>query len=78
MTALTQFLGWCLVFNSALLAAAVLAMTLARTPIMRIHQSMFAMSEQELMQQYFAYLGHYKLLVTVFNLVPFVALKVMA
>jgi len=47
-----------------------------RRMMVRVHGSMFAMDEQALSKAYFGYLAHYKLLVLVFNLVPYIALKI--
>jgi hypothetical protein len=71
------FFGWATLINMALLLIAVLAITFLRCPIAKIHSRLFGMSEAELAPLYFQYLANYKLLVIIFNLVPYVALKIM-
>ena len=39
---------------------------------------MFKLSEEEVKSAYFTYLGHFKIAVIVFSLVPYLALKLMA
>jgi hypothetical protein len=71
------FFGWATVINVILLLIAVLAITFLRRPIAKIHGKLFGMSEAELAPLYFQYLANFKLLVIIFNLVPYIALKIM-
>ncbi|TNF33892.1 MAG: hypothetical protein EP312_08000 [Gammaproteobacteria bacterium] len=74
---LTTLLGWCLILNAGLLAVSTLALTAARPWIVQLHSRISGLNEAELLRAYFQYLGHYKILVLVFNLAPYVALKLM-
>lgn len=74
---LTTFLGWASVINIGVLLFTTLAILAIRKPITRIHAKLFGLDESTLANAYFRYLVHYKILVLVFNLAPYFALKVM-
>ena len=44
--------------------------------IMLIHQKMLGMSETDLSKVYFQYMAQYKIFIFIFNLVPYLALRV--
>ncbi|ANJ66574.1 hypothetical protein A9404_03530 [Halothiobacillus diazotrophicus] len=77
MTELTTFLGWCTLINTVLLFVAFLMLSLARKRIMTIHARIFQVPEEALPGIYLGFLGKYKLLIVVFNLVPYLALRLM-
>lgn len=75
--ALTEFFGWCLVINSALIFITFVAsLLLKNSVVMKIQSRLFSLSESELTPLYFQYIAQYKLLVLVFNFTPYVALKI--
>ncbi|MDF1741896.1 MAG: hypothetical protein P1U86_22235 [Verrucomicrobiales bacterium] len=74
---LTSFLGWCLVLNIGLLMFSTIMITLCKTWITRIHAKLFQYNGDALGIEYFRYLANYKVLVIVFNLIPWIALKLM-
>lgn len=74
----TSFLGWCSVLNVALLAYSAVMLTLFNAMVKRLHQKLFGLSDESLDMIYFKFLGQYKLLILVFNLIPYCALKIMA
>ena len=74
--ALTEFLGWCSVLNLGLLALTALAIVVASAPIQRLHAAMFSVPEAELPRMYFGYIAQYKIAIFVFNLVPYLALRI--
>jgi len=47
-----------------------------RGSIGSIHASMFKLEQEDLSKAYFRYLANYKILVIVFNLVPYLALRI--
>ncbi len=51
---------------------------LAGAPIKRLHAAMFNLSEEDVSRAYFRYFAHYKLLIVVFNLAPYIALRIVA
>jgi len=76
--ALTTFLGWSTVINFAILMITALLLIFMRGSISKIHTRMYGLSEKDLMRAYFQYLAQYKIAVIVFNMVPYIALKIMA
>jgi len=78
LSSLTTFLGWCSVVNIGLLLLSVVCVTLIKGPVMNIHSKIFGIDKDELPFMYFEYLGQYKILIIVFNIVPYIALKIMS
>jgi len=77
MVMLVEFLGWMLVINIAMLMLSVLMICALKNRITKIHQFLFDIPAEELRKVYLQFLGHYKLMIVVFNLVPYLALKLM-
>ena len=77
ITELTEFLGWILVINIAVLLVASFMLTAMRGMIVQIHRKMLGLSEDDLLRAYTQYLAQYKIAVFVFNLAPYLALKLM-
>jgi len=75
---LTTFLGWCTVINFGLLLFTTVMLFLFRDFVAGIHGKMMAMPREELNPAYFSYLANFKILIIVFNLAPYVALKVIS
>ncbi len=74
---LTEFLGWILVINIAVLLIASFMLTAMRGMLLQIHGKMLGLSEDDLLRAYTQYLAQYKIAVFVFNLAPYLALKLM-
>ncbi|MCP3969614.1 MAG: hypothetical protein GY717_04720 [Rhodobacteraceae bacterium] len=74
---LTVFLAWCTAINVALLLLATIALILMRDLTSRVHGALFGLPHLVLAEQYFQYLAQYKILIIVFNLAPYVALRLM-
>ncbi len=74
---LTNFLGWCTAINLGILIFSTLMLILTRTFAANLHSKMFQLDPATLPKMYFEYLGRYKLLIIVFNLVPYLALRIM-
>ena len=68
-------LGWCTAINIVLLGLTTLALILMKDFTARVHSALFGLNRMVLAEQYFQYLAQYKILVVVFNLVPYVALR---
>ncbi len=73
----TSLLGWCSLLNLSLLAISALLLMLFERPVKAIHQRMFGLDDRQLTLSYFSYLANYKILVLVFNLMPYIALNLM-
>jgi hypothetical protein len=46
--------------------------------ITKIHSSLFGLDEKDLGRAYFQYLAQYKIAIIVFNIAPYLALKIMS
>ncbi len=75
---LTAFLGWCTLINVGLLIFSTLMISLGAKKFSELHAQMFGLEAADLPLAYFKYLGHYKIAILVFNLVPYLALKIIA
>lgn len=73
----TAFFGWCAVINSAALTLMTLAMYLGKRWIPGIHAKLFTLPEVSVKAEHFAFLANYKLLILAFNIVPYIALKLL-
>lgn len=73
---ITSFLGWCSLINIGFLIFTTLIIKVAVDPIARIHSNMFSVPESELPMLYLQYLSAYKIAIIVFNLVPYLALRI--
>ena len=75
ITTLTHFLGWCLGINIGLYLVSVIMVCFFKQLSMGLHKKLFNVSDDFLTQSYFNYLARYKLLIIVFNLVPYMVLR---
>jgi hypothetical protein len=78
METLRAFLGWCTAINMGLLILASIFLVLMRGSISTIHTKMFGLSEADVSREYFQYLAQYKIAIIVLNLVPYIALRILA
>jgi hypothetical protein len=74
---ITEFLGWCSVVNIAMLFLSFIMLTVMRGWVIRIHAKMSGVTEAELPMVYLQFLGNYKLFILMFNLVPYIALRIL-
>lgn len=72
------FLGWCSVINLCLLTLSFISMVMMRTFIVKLHHKLLGIPEQQLAGYYFHLLGSYKLLIIVFNIVPYFVLRLIS
>lgn len=77
LNGLTSFFGWCSLINLALLTLTTLLLLLFKGPIAELHGRLFGLDSRTLPSAYFIFLGNYKLAILVFNLTPYLALKLM-
>ncbi len=73
----TAFFGWCSVINIGFLWFTALMLIFAGDWAKGIHSRMFKVKKEDLGNMYFNYLAYMKLLIIVFNVVPWLALKIM-
>ena len=74
---LKTFFFWMTVINFLILLISTFGVIMLTQEIKVLHSKMFHVSPDELSQFYLEYLAWYKLLWMIFNLVPYIALRVM-
>lgn len=72
---LTTFLGWCSLINLSLLILATISLVVFKDLVTRVHSKLFGLEDENLHREYFRYLANFKILVLVFNLVPYLVLR---
>ncbi len=78
LATLTEFLGWCTALNLGVLVVAAIFASLMRGTMVNVHGKLFGLGKEDLSRQYFQYLAQYKIAIFVLNLIPYIALKIMA
>jgi hypothetical protein len=73
---LKTFFFWMTVINFLILVISTCGVVALTQEIKSIHSNMFHVSSDELSLIYFEYLAWYKLLWMIFNLVPYISLRV--
>ena len=73
---LTAFFMWCTILNFALLVFSSLICVCAGDWVYRIHSKWFSISRETFNVAIYSFIGLYKILVFVFNLIPYVALLI--
>lgn len=69
-------LGWCTLINFALLVWWLLFVVFAHEWTYRAHARWFKISEEKFDSIHYSLMGAFKLIVIVFNLVPYLALRI--
>ena len=75
-TFLTSLFGWCSVLNIGFLVFATLFLVFFSGYTKSTHSKLFNVPENELDVIYFKYLAYYKIGILLFNLTPYIALKI--
>jgi hypothetical protein len=78
LSQLRDFFFWCVVINFGLYLLTVMSLFTFKGLVVAMHRTLFGMDEAEVNRAMHAYLGAHKLLTTVFALVPWLALVIMA
>jgi hypothetical protein len=71
----TQLLGYCTLINITLLLFTTIACSVLNEQISTLHGKMFNLEPADARSAYFNYLANYKLAILLFNLAPYLALK---
>ncbi|EEF80999.1 DUF6868 family protein [Methylophaga thiooxydans] len=74
LDALTTLFAWMTVINIGLLLFSTLMLTVFKSFVIRIHHRLTGLEANKLEPAYFHYLALYKILIIVFNLVPYLVL----
>lgn len=72
-----EFLAWCSVINIGMLLLSTIMLLFMRDWVITIHAKMTGVSEAELPRIYLEFLGNYKMLIIIFNIVPYIVLRIM-
>lgn len=75
---IANLLGWCTLLNCGLLIFSSLMLVVFLKPVSQLHARLFDLDPTELKMSYFRFLANYKVLIIVFNLVPYLALRIMS
>lgn len=73
---LQSFFFWCLIINIGIYAFTAIAVVTMRSLICKIHHRLFGLDEEAVMKSILNYIATYKLLITVFNFVPWIAILI--
>lgn len=73
---ITTYFGWMTVINGSLLLFSTFMLTVFKSVVISIHQKFTGLEADTLEPAYFHYLAFYKILIIVFNLVPYLVLKI--
>lgn len=71
-----EMLMWCSIINAGLLIFSFVIVTAARKLVCRTHCKLFNITEQQFSGAIYSFIGVYKLLVFIFNIVPFIAISI--
>ena len=74
---LCVFFMWCTIINAGLLVFSSLILAFAGEWIYRLHTKLFPMSKETFNVVLYSWLGLYKMVFIMFNLVPYIALLIM-
>jgi len=75
---LRGFFLWCMLVNTGVYALTAVAVLVFRDLICKVHKRMFDLDEQTVCKSMHRYLASYKLLITVFNFAPWIAVLIIA
>ena len=73
---LTRFFMWCTVLNMGLLILSFLILAFARDFVYKVHGKWFPMSQERFNMVLYLFIGIYKIMVFVFNVIPWVVLAI--
>ena len=73
---LQEFFFWCMVVNTGIYALTAITVLLLRDFVCRLNSRMFGLDEETVRKSIQKYLATYKLLITVFNFTPWIAILI--
>ena len=73
---LTTFFMWCTIINGAMLVLSSIMCILARDFAYRMHSKWFSIPRETFNVAIYSFLGFFKIVFLVFNVVPYVALLI--
>jgi hypothetical protein len=76
MDQIREMLGWCTVINVVLMLVSWVIMLKLRAWAYSIHSKWFPITEQQFNVVVYSFFGLYKVLVIVFNIIPWIAISI--
>ena len=73
---LQDFFLWCMLVNSGVYFVTAIAVLVFRKFVYKIHEKIFGLNEKAVNESIHRYLATFKLLVTIFNFGPWIALMI--
>lgn len=73
---LTKFFMWCTILNLGLLVISFLMLAFAGDFVYRMHSKWFSMPKERFNVVIYSFIGFFKVIIIVFNVVPWVALSI--
>ena len=74
---LIECFKWMSIINIGILLFSTFAVLTMKSLVLRMHSKLFGITEAKVSELVYAYLGMFKVLIIVFNIVPFIALKIL-
>jgi hypothetical protein len=71
-----KFFLWCLIVNTGIYAVTAITVLLLRDIYCKVQEKLFGLDEKEVMRITQQYLASYKLLITIFNFTPWIAMLI--
>ena len=71
---LTELLKWMTIINIGLLVFSVLLIMLLKNFVAKMHSKLFGIKQDQVAIVAYSYLGIFKVLIIVFNIVPYISL----
>jgi len=75
---ITEFFGWCTIINLSIYVISALCIAVFKNKTVNIFRKSIGVQPCELPSLYFKYLSAYKVAIIMFNLTPYIALRLMA
>ena len=72
-----EFLGWCTAINLGFLMVMTIKLLALQNWASKIHAKWFNIDEESVRQVYFQFLAAYKIALLIFNVAPYIALRIM-
>lgn len=78
IVSITAVLGWATIINVVILFITTFGIVFIRGGVSLIHGRLFGLNEKDLGRAYFQYIAQYKIAIIIFNISPYLALKIIA
>ncbi len=73
---LEQFFFWSLVINAGIYTVTAIAVVVLKGFVYKVHKKLFGLDEDTVARLVVNYLGNFKLLITLFNFTPWIAILI--